>query len=352
MITLAGKKRALAVAGLALGALLSPAVSPAAADTTDFTGLTCGSRTVSVRLTEGGPSDQTIRGTMCWRGTASPVVHLLLPGASYSRHYWMGDMGGRSYVRAATNAGYTTFAIDRIGTGTSSKPPSADVTVTTGALAIKDVITKLRAGTIAPRAFTKVILVAHSLGATHSWMIGNYADGLVLSAELHRINHPSWQNLAIYPATSDPKFASSGLDTGYQTTWPQARASFYYVTTPTTIIQDDENTKDLTTNPELAQAYALVDAPPASTAPSRALTKPVLVIIGAQDPFFCNGDSIVCTQTSVTTQEAPYYAGSSSFTAKVLPGIGHSLALHESFYAQQFFNAVLNWTTTRFPPSG
>lgn len=343
---LTATRRALALLAVTVAALAQPATAAHAADQDLGFGLFCGTRTLFVRTTEGGPQNQILKGTLCYKGfIPPPKVQLLVSGATYSRWYWHNDGGSRSYVRAATNAGYTTFAVDRLGTGVSSKPLSTSLNLTAGAVALKDVVTALRGGLAGP-SFTKVILVAHSLGAAHSWLMGNNADAIVDSSELHRVNHLGWNSLQVYAATSDPKWASSGLDSGYITTSPGARSQFYYNTSQT-LIDQDENTKDLSNYTELAQAYTMVDSADPLTSPSRTLTKPVLVVIGDKDPFFCGGDAITCTDANVTAQEAPYYANASQFEVVVLPNIGHSLNLHSG--ASAFHTAALNWITSVIP---
>jgi hypothetical protein len=44
------------------------------------------------------------------------------------------------YVRAATAAGYATFNFDRIGIGNSDHPPAADVTISSNALVVHEIV--------------------------------------------------------------------------------------------------------------------------------------------------------------------------------------------------------------------
>jgi hypothetical protein len=112
---------------------------------------TCAAYTMPVAITDPGPADQTVWGQLCYRGSREPAtIQLLVHGASYNHLYWdfpYGD-GYYSYVDAATAAGYATFDVDRIGDGNSSHPPSTDVTLTAGAVALHDAVTALRTGTV------------------------------------------------------------------------------------------------------------------------------------------------------------------------------------------------------------
>lgn len=60
--------------------------------------------------------------------------------------------------------GFTTFNIDRVSTGESSRVPAVDDDYYTNAFVVHQLIQKLRAGEIGDRSFGKVALVAHSLG--------------------------------------------------------------------------------------------------------------------------------------------------------------------------------------------
>lgn len=344
-MTFSGDVRRLAVG--AVGAVLLSVVPPA--EHAVAVEVHCAEHAVPVRIAEGGPADQTVVGDLCYLGASPPrTVQLLAAGATYARRYFDPDNGQWTYVDAALNAGYATFAVDRVGTGESSKPPSGQLDVTAGAVALRDVVTKLRAGQVGGIAFPKVVLVAQSLAGAIAWLMGNSADAVVVSNEMHRVNHPGWNSFAVRTATSDPRFAGSGLDSGYVTSEPGVRSLFYVNTDPFLVAQD-EATKDLSTLTELGQAFTLVDSADPLTAPSRQLTVPVMVAIGSQDVFFCGGDSITCTTSSVTQQEAPYYANSATFSVAVFNDMAHSLCLHGS--NGTFHAAALSWIWTVVPPN-
>ncbi len=143
-----GTARACAIVTAGLAVI---AVSPAAgARAGGLPGLTCSDHTLAVRIADPGPADQAMWGQLCYRGSREPAtVQLLVHGATYNHLYWNFPYGNGyySYVDAATAAGYATFDIDRIGDGNSSHPPSAQLDLTAGAVALHDAVTALRSPT-------------------------------------------------------------------------------------------------------------------------------------------------------------------------------------------------------------
>src|SRR5690348_1463454 len=107
----------LAAAALVAGVVLTPA--PAQAETT-----TCQDVTFPVTVVA---LQQTMAGTLCVPSGAHPL-QVLVPGGFYNRSYWDIALPPRSYRLAMNNAGYAILAIDRLGTGASSEPPSAVLT--------------------------------------------------------------------------------------------------------------------------------------------------------------------------------------------------------------------------------
>src|SRR6202044_39687 len=158
-----------------------------------------------------------------------------------------------------------TFDIDRIGDGYSSRPPSADLDLTAGAVALHDAVTALRSGGVGGHAFTRVVMVGHSLGSIEAW--GEDADyhdvnALIITGALHQPspNAPAAVQADFYPAADDPKFAGSGLDPGYLTTRPGTREALFYdpATTNPAVLALDEADKDTTTAAELTDSVSLI----------------------------------------------------------------------------------------------
>ena len=216
--------------------LATVAVAPAGARAGGPPALTCSAYTLPVAITDPGPANQTMWGQLCYRGSREPAtVQLLVHGASYNHLYWDFPYGNGyySYVDAATIAGYATFDTDRIGDGNSSHPPSSELDLTAGAVALHDAVTALRTGAVDGHPFQHVIMVGHSVGSVEAWIeAARYhdVDAVIITGALHQLNPnlPALAQADVYPAVDDPKFADSGLDSGYLTTRPGTREALFY----------------------------------------------------------------------------------------------------------------------------
>jgi alpha-beta hydrolase superfamily lysophospholipase len=344
---------AMAAAAPAAQAATSPAVlTPSLAPT-------CSVRVLPVALTDPGPADQSMWGELCYRGATEPsAVQLLVHGATYNHLYWdfpYGD-GYYSYVDAATAAGYATFDIDRIGDGNSSHPPSADLDVTSGAVALHDAVTALRDGAVDGHPFKYVIEVGHSLGSFETWVeAGTYHDvnAVIITGALHQLS-PTNAPVAVsdlYPAVDDPKFAASGLDTGYLTSKPGTRETLFYdpATASPAVVALDEADKDTVTSGELDGMIAMLAEPPAQQ-PSNQITVPVLVAVGADDNLFCAGvtEYNCASPASVRAYESQFYTAAPRLDVVTIPETGHDLAL--STTAPLTDAAMLAWSITTVAP--
>jgi hypothetical protein len=260
---------AVITAAAALSALA--AAQAPGAQATSVLALTCSAHTFPVRIADPGPASQAMWGQLCYRGNHEPAtVQLLVHGATYNHLYWdlpYGD-GYYSYVDAATAVGYATFDIDRIGEGTSSHPPSSQLDLAAGAVALHDAVTALRSGRMDGNAFRHVIMVGHSVGSAETWLeAARYddVDALIVTGALHAIS-PDISALQndLYPAAYDPAFAGTGLDTGYLTTLPGTRGHLYYdpATANPAVVAADEATKTPSPYPNSA-------TPPRSSASRR-----------------------------------------------------------------------------------
>lgn len=323
-----------------MAALCALASAPVAARAAPLSVLTCSAHTLQVAIADPGPADETMRGQLCYRGPREPgTVQVLVPGATYNHLYWDFPYrdGYYSYVDAATAAGYATFDVDPIGQGNSSHPPSEDVTLTAEAVALHDAITALRSGTVDGHLFAHVITVGHSIGSVDAWLEdAEYQDvaAVIITGALHALS-PDISVLEgdLYPAALDPRFATSGLDTGYLTTEPGTRGSIFYDprTTNQNVVTTDEANKDTVTVPVLEGATSML-ALPASQQPSSKISVPVLVAVGADDNLFCT--SVIAyncgSAASVQAFESRYYSQAAHLKVVTIPGTGHDLALSTS----------------------
>ncbi|MEN3281361.1 MAG: hypothetical protein V7607_2501 [Solirubrobacteraceae bacterium] len=312
--------------------------------------ISCRTVTVPAAIVDGGPRDQQLSGQLCRPALSNPrTVQLLVHGATYNKRYW--DWPDRypyySYVRAAVGAGYATFAVDQLGAGASSHPPSSAVTLTSAATAIHEVVTQLRSGAVGGGAFRRVLWVGHSMGSFTAWTYAaryDDIDGYLLTGLLHTIRPTAadfWAN-SIGPA-------GGALDAGYLTTLPGTRDELFYhrPTTENTVVATDEATKDAVSAGVLGEAAA---TPPPESALSRVIHVPTLVVLGDKDFLWCGPpDGPQCTQANVLAAEAPYYSPSAGLEVRITPDTGHNLNLHLT--APWSYATMLSWAARRVPPA-
>jgi pimeloyl-ACP methyl ester carboxylesterase len=316
----------------------------------------CQSFNVPVALNVGQPLQYTIYGELCDPASgASHTVQLTIPGATYDHRYW--DFAYQpqtySYVRAMNAAGYSTFNIDRIGTGLSSHPDLSlvNVTLQTNAYVVHEIVQALRSGLIGNRSFARVMLVGHSLGSAVVWLeAGTYhdVDGVIITGLLHLPNAIGLAHLfaTLYPAALDARFASADYGVGYLTTEPGTRGQdFYYAPgVDPNVVATDEATKETATDGEIASfAPLLVDGISAQ------IKVPVLLVVGQLDGTMCGLLATNCSSAATLLQaEAPYYAPQAQLQTAVIANSGHDLALHTS--APLYFSATLAWALKYLAP--
>jgi len=339
--------------------LATVAVAPAGARAGGPPALTCSAYTLPVAITDPGSADQTMWGQLCYRGSREPAtVQLLVHGASYNHLYWDFPYGNGyySYVDAATIAGYATFDIDRIGDGNSSHPPSGELDLTAGAVALHDAVTALRTGAVDGHPFQHVIMVGHSVGSVEAWIeAARYhdVDAVIITGALHQLNPnlPALAQADVYPAVDDPKFADSGLDPGYLTTRPGTREALFYdpATANPAVVALDEADKDTSTVGELDGLLSL-ESEPLSEQPSSQINVPVLVVIGADDNIFCTGVTAYncASAASVQGYESQYYPPAAHLKVVVIPDTGHDLALSTS--APLTDAIMIGWSLSAIAP--
>jgi pimeloyl-ACP methyl ester carboxylesterase len=319
----------------------------------------CRPERIPVRLTTGSSVTYPIAGTLCADGSpAGRTVEVLIPGLTYGASYWNFplDPARYSYVRAATAAGYATLAIDRLGTGASGRPPAAEVTAASEAVALHQVVTVLHAGQIGPGPFRRVVLVGHSYGSDVALReAAAYADvsGLVVTGWLTAGNlagHLRVRGSYDTAAAREARFSGLSFPAGYVTTRPGTRgADFYntaYASAP--VIAGDESLKQPVTSGELATVVV-----PVPRAMTRRIHVPVLLAVGQDDALNCNGAGLSCADgAAVLAREGGNYSPQACLRAYVLPRSGHSINLHPD--APEWFAAAGRWVRTYVtagPPS-
>lgn len=299
-------------------------------------------------LVPGAPS--IVHGRLCLpAGDAPDTVQLLVHGGTYNSAYW--DLPYQperySYQRDMAAHGYATFAADQLGAGGSSRPLSLPLSVWAAAESMHEVVGHLRAGRVGGVPFAKVVIVGHSVG---SGIVAVEAstyhdvDGVVLTGITHLPALPVLAlgaALGLQPALLDGQLGRLGSDPLYFTTRPGARAGLFYAAgdADPAVIAADEATKDQVSVPGMGTVALFGIVLPATWG----ITAPVFQVVGEKDVLFCGVLALRdCSGAAVLrAQEAPYYADPSKLSMYVLPGAGHSVALHEN--AGEYRSATRSW---------
>jgi pimeloyl-ACP methyl ester carboxylesterase len=340
------------VASTALALLVGAAVAMGAStvlsppDTT----LRCQQTALPVTLTPSDATSYHVVGWLCARGPAQgKTVQLLLSGYTYDHNYW--DLPYRpdtySYVRSATSFGYATFNIDRIGVGSSDRPPGDAVTVASQGYVTHQIVQALRRGQVGQATFAKVIGVGHSMGGG-IWIYeaSTYADvdGVIVADYLHQIN-PAQQaaiRSTIYPAQSDPRFAGRALPPGYLTTQPGTRGASFFergVADPAVLSQDEAMKQTATTGERATLSFAR------DPRFSQQIRVPTLLVVGEHDQLACGADLSCANSAAVLAREQAYYSSWTCLEAVVLAGAGHDTNLHPN--ALHWYVAAAGWANRR-----
>jgi pimeloyl-ACP methyl ester carboxylesterase len=332
---------------------------------------------LSTPLTPGGPTlrlpgalaPNRILTKVCLpEGRTPKAVQLLVHGIGYDHRYWnIADPADRdsdrySWEAAAAKAGYATVAIDRIGNGTSSHPPSAAVTIDANASVVHQVVQALRNGSVrGPDGnvrFSRVALVGHSYGSITSFIEADRyrdVDALILTGVSHHLRQleaPLTIEGLHYPAALDPQFAGTPLDPGYITTLPgtDVREKVFYA--PGTdfdrrILRADDATKGGASQGELLNF-------PLFLGKRLDLRVPVFLLNGSNDGLFCSQTPLdlgapCSSPRALADSERPFLGPNvPSVDAHIADGAGHVLnAFHSS---RESFDAAMTWIRDTLSP--
>ncbi|SES11006.1 Lysophospholipase, alpha-beta hydrolase superfamily [Lentzea xinjiangensis] len=299
-----------------------------------------------------GPA--TVSGQLCTPVGANPgSIQLLVHGGTYNRAYW--DLPGvpesYSYQRNMAREGRATFAVDRLGAGASTRPPSLPLLISAEARSLHEVVQHLRAGRIGGTAYEKVVTVGHSVG---SGIVAAEAatyrdvDGVVLSGITHLPAVPVLAlgaALGLQPVFLDDALARLGSDPLYFTTRPGARAGLFYSPdgAEQAVVAADEAAKDQVSVPGMGTVAVFGIVLPTT----RGIDVPVFQAVGTDDVLFCGLLAVrdCSNASSLRSQEAPYYGPEAQLETYVLPGAGHSLALHRN--AEDYRDATRAWLSAK-----
>lgn len=325
-------RRLCAAALLATGTLLAPLPASAATTCQDV------SYPVRVGLTPLITSQETMAARLCVPSGAT-TVQVLIPGGTYDRSYWdVGfDPATHSFTRAQNKAGIATLALDRLGTGKSSKPLSAIVTASTQASAVHQVVQTLK-----PR-FAKVIVAGHSIGSAMAMIeAGTWrdVDGVLVTGFTHKMNY-----ITVVPVLAN--MIPAGLDLGYLTTMPDTRYNAFHKPGPLVsgAISFDEATKDVFSATEAVDTILLntVIIPI-----SRNINVPVLIVVG-NDTHFCSSGlplmgSDCSSAAALKADEGQFFPAVPRLDTYVLNGYGHSINYAPN--APEYHTVVSSWSKT------
>jgi pimeloyl-ACP methyl ester carboxylesterase len=265
-------------------------------------------------------------------------VQIMVPGVTYDHHYFdlQTDHGLISQARDAAKQGWVAIAVDRVGTGGSSKPTAGQVTTATNIAALGGFADRV------DRLYHRLplVLVGHSYGSVIAEGVAaesKRVDGLVITGFLYRQTSPSFDGFpTLVPANTDPVFTGRQLPADYLTTEPGSR-SFFYATDnvdPATL-RADERTKATTTATEVPGFGNELF----SGALAAKVRLPVLIVVGDND-FLYRGDDPSVFQTD----QENAFAQATNVSAAVIPDAGHDLALQRNAVAAT--TLIDTWATT------
>jgi pimeloyl-ACP methyl ester carboxylesterase len=349
------RRFAVAIVGGLIAALAPVGSAARAADSPP----SCRDITVPVSLAEGHPKNQKVSGRLCVPAGARPdTIQLLVHGITYTREYWsFPDPSGHTdrydYVAAATEAGFATLAIDRIGAGGSSHPLSSLVTIESNAHAVHDVVRAIRSGAVRSPSgsrFAKIALVGHSYGSWVGWYetsTYNDVDAFVITGATHKLT-PLYAPVNVvpnlYPALLDPQFGIKLPDPGYVTTLPGKRYDMFYAPAEVdpAVIAYDEAHKGTMTETEIA-TYPLI------LGHQLDIRVPVLLVAGTKDSLFCRPElgGADCSSPQALIADEAKYLGSDvpSVDAYIDPLAGHNLDMSPD--ARSTFRAIQDWIVAK-----
>ena len=335
--------------------LLASAQTPSAAAASSPP--VCSDVHIPVALADGAPKTYTMYGRLCQPSTGpSKTIQILVHGITYDHNYWdlPGFAGAYDYSGAQNAAGYTTLAVDRIGSaGQSSRPLSTLITLPSDATSIHNVVEAARGGSIPGGPYTKVLMVGHSYGTAIAWVEdATYSDvdGIIASGLAHLLGNLQGLGTSLEPALLDSRLAPLvGLDAGYLTTLPGTRGSLFYNAPDTdpAVVTNDEATKGLVSATEMGTL-------PDYDVSTLAVTAPMLMVMGQDDGFFClqagkGGLDNCATNQSLYDSEAAFFPFTQMQTY-VLPNAGHDI--NSELNASDWYAAAAAWATSHVPPQG
>ncbi len=324
---------------------LANEVAPAAAGADSPSGADCRGLYFPVHQSEGDPKVQRVYGEFCSRGdvTSKTPVQILIHGGTYNHAYWdwPNQPDTNSYVNAATQAGFATLNIDRLGYGRSDHPDPLTLDFRVAGHVTHQLVQYLRSGALGPK-FDTVVLNGHSMGgltAQHEASTYKDVDAVIVTGVGHNFAPQGLAHVAdkFYPAALDPKFAGK-LPVGYLTTVPGNRAKTFVEpgAYDPAIAPIEERLKDTVSPTELTGITADSYNPEIT----RGIEAPVLYALGQYDLIWCPTTKD-CNSDPQARDEANYYGPKAKYTQYIVQTSGHSINVTKA--APDFYGKTLRW---------
>ncbi len=135
----------------ATGTTLGAGVQPTTVGGTSPSGASCQNYYLTVTESPAAAQTYQVWAQLCRRGPLTgKTVQVLVPGGDYTHVYWdwPTQPGTYSYVNWATQAGYATLNLDKLGYGLSDHPDPSGLTFQVGAYVVHQVVQYLRNGSL------------------------------------------------------------------------------------------------------------------------------------------------------------------------------------------------------------
>lgn len=288
------------------------------------------------------------------QGTGPTPAALYVHGLSYGEFFWRFEgspatpVSGYDYATEQASSGLTSVVIDRLGYGSSDKPPGQQVCLGSEADYLHQIIGQLRSGSYgvgnsmpAPR-FGPIALAGHSAGGymvqAESYSF-NDVDALLIFSFADQGQSPvatttSAQTQSICAQGGMPPTGASEPE-GYAyfgQTDQEFQQDHFFNANPRVV----QAATQLRTRDPCGDTGSILQAEAADYANLSQISVPVLLMEGANDALF---------PPPAQQQQKGLFTGSHDVTQITLPDTGHAIALGRT--APQFRATVADWLLQR-----